>query len=221
MICQMCLRAEATIHVSDSARDGAPVESHYCRACFPIRSAGRPAGPPAFPLSRFTIKGLMIVAGLFAIFNAAIVLLMRSGEAPGAPAEIDGRTLRAVLFANIVFAVLAAGVVAILWLSRVRWFKMTGRWVPLTQPTQLKVERLLAGRAGMPTGRWMGASRGERFFFVSEVLWIWLCLFWLTPGRIRAWFPGFDLELILAWFLLAAGGTVLLHLGVVASTRRR
>jgi hypothetical protein len=46
-----------------------------------------------FPRPRFTIKNLMVFAGLFAIPNAAVALIMRSGLIAGTPNQIRDWTL--------------------------------------------------------------------------------------------------------------------------------
>ena len=39
MICQLCLQAEATIHVLDRLSDDPPVEADYCKTCYDLKYA--------------------------------------------------------------------------------------------------------------------------------------------------------------------------------------
>jgi hypothetical protein len=92
MLCRTCFQSQATFHVLDRPSGDGLVESHYCLACYERRYARPPAGrlavaddptksvaPTAFPLLRFRIKELMLVAAFFALLNAALVLFLRSG----------------------------------------------------------------------------------------------------------------------------------------------
>ncbi len=147
MICQMCLQAQATMHLFDRASGDRLVESHYCAACYDLKYADPPARPPAFPRPRFRIKDLMILAGVFAVPNAAIVLIMRSGLVPGTPAQVRDWTMKAFLAFNLGFGILWAYMLLVRWLAAVRSHKMTGGLVPMpawrTPPPRMFLRRLL------------------------------------------------------------------------------
>ena len=137
MLCQMCLEAEATIHVLDRLSYGPPVEADYCPKCYHLKYVNPPARRPAFPRPRFTIKNLMVFAGLFAIPNAAVTLIMRSSLITGTPAQIREWTLQTFLFVSIYCGVMAALVLSLNWLLKVQWYNMTGGLVPMAQPRKL------------------------------------------------------------------------------------
>ena len=87
MLCEMCFLAEASVHVLDRPSGDGLDETHYCLDCYDLKYVNpptgwvmvpddppHPAGPPAFPWLRFAIKDLMILAGIFAVMNAALDL---------------------------------------------------------------------------------------------------------------------------------------------------
>ena len=158
MLCWVCFRAEATIHVLDRPSDDPRVESHYCPACYELKYVNppTPADPPAFPLSRFTIKGLMIVVAIFALINAALALLTRSGPVQGTPAQFRAWTVKAFLIANPFFAILLVECVTMEWLRRRRLHKITGG-VPLPHPAAFN--------------QWEGASPLEYLFGGLGLVW--------------------------------------------------
>jgi hypothetical protein len=140
MLCRMCLEAEATIHMLDRPSAEKVVEADYCPKCYDVKYVNPPDRPPAFPRPRFTIKNLMIFAGLFAIPNAAAALIMRSSLITGTPAQIREWTLQAFLFVNIYCGAMAAFGLSLNWLQRAQWHKMTGGLVPMTQPRKLSLK---------------------------------------------------------------------------------
>jgi hypothetical protein len=173
---------------------------------------------PAFPRPRFTIKDQMIVAGLFAILNAALALFMRSGLLKGTPAQIQEWTTEAFLIANPSFAIFLVEVVAFSRLRRLHLHQITGG----LPPSRLKsICRSVEWRIA-----WEGASLLERVLLISCVMWPLTWLFWfglLIPRRalyfitvkcgfwsVAAAFPPivFGVETFLLW-------------GLVASARRR
>src|SRR5262249_25098536 len=102
MLCQTCQQAEAMIHVSCPVPVGPPDESHHCHSCYRTKEAERPpADQPAFSSSRFTIRGLMIAAFLFALLNAGLVLYMRNDPIPGTPVRMRDRMLKVLVIANL------------------------------------------------------------------------------------------------------------------------
>ncbi len=153
MLCRVCFQSQATFHVLDRPTDEGLVESHYCAACYESRYvhpptgsiavAGdppKPANRPAFPLSRFTIKELMIVTGSSAILNAALALLMRSGVIVGMPGRHDGRAITAFLAVNAVVAILAVQCLCLSWLRNVLLHGIAG---DMPAPRRKAIPRLV------------------------------------------------------------------------------
>lgn len=134
MLCQMCLRGVATVHILDRTPGGPPVASDYCPACYDLKYVRPTARPPDFPRPRFTIRRLMILAALFAIPNAAVMLVMRSGLIPGTPAQLRDWTVQAFLSANVFCGIMAAYILSFAWLRKVEWHRRTGGLVPMEKP---------------------------------------------------------------------------------------
>jgi hypothetical protein len=159
MLCQVCLQAEATIHVLDRLSGDRPVEADYCQACYDIKYINPPARPPDFPRPRFTIKQLMILTGVFAAPNAAVMLIMRSGMILGTPAQIRDWTMEAFLAINFGFGLLVASILLLRWMAEVRSYKMTGGLVPMpewkTPPPREFLGRLITRLA--PMLAWLNA----------------------------------------------------------------
>lgn len=143
MLCQMCLQAEATIRVCDPATGKRPVQADYCRACHDRKYVHSPARPPDFPRPKFAIRRLMILTVVFAIPNAAIVLVMRSGRIQGTPAQVRDWTLQAFLFVNFFCALMVAYTISIVWLNKVKWHRWTGGLIPMGRPRKLGLKRNL------------------------------------------------------------------------------
>ncbi len=143
MLCQMCLEADATIHMLDRPAADRFVEADYCQTCYHLKYVNPPASRPVLPRPRFTIKKLMIFAAVFAIPNTAVALLMRSGLITGTSAQIRDWTLQAILVANFFCGVIAAFILSQNWLQKAQWHKMTGGLVPMTQPRKLSLKEYL------------------------------------------------------------------------------
>jgi hypothetical protein len=226
MLCRTCFQAQATFHVLDRPSDDGLVESHYCVACYERRyvhpptgwlaAADGPPGPadaPALPLLRFTIKDLMLIAGFFAILNAALALFMRSGLIMGSPAQIYDRTIKAFLILNPFFAVLLVESVCLSWLRKVHLRKITGN-VPRSQ---LKAIR----RPDEWTIAWEGACPLER---VLLILCLWWPVTWLVWSLvcIRPIAARYGLGVVAAVLpLVLLCVQALLLSGLVVSARRR
>jgi hypothetical protein len=215
MLCQICLRAEATIHVSDPTAGEPPVESDYCHACFHIKYA-QPTDPPEFPLKRFTIKGLMIVTGLFAILNAIVVLYMRSGLVTGTPAQTRDWTLKVLLIHNCCFAAFLGDSLVKSWLKKSARYRMTGG----------ATHTLLRKSNRHPTDHidvWSSASPRERVFLALLQVWFLVCIsgFLFPSSDSHSWIIRLNLRSLLALLLLMITIWALLLWGLVASMRRR
>jgi hypothetical protein len=222
MLCRICFRDQAVIHVLDRPSDDPLAESHYCLACYEHRYVHPPTGwiavlddpprpidPPPFPLSRFPIRGLMIVAGLFAFLNAAVALIMRSPGIRGTPAQVRDWTTKAFLIANPYFAILAVEVVSILWLRKLYLQKIAGG-VPFSRLKAIdpNIEWTIA---------WEGASPLERILYALCRSWPFLPLVQIVfMVRSRGGWV-FDLAL----FPLLLGFWIVLFLGLVVCTRPR
>jgi hypothetical protein len=217
MLCQICLQAEATIHVSICSSSETPVESDYCHACYQIKDADRaPADPPVFPLSRFTIRDLMIVAGLFAILNAAIVLYMRSGQISGPPVRIGDRMPKVLVIVNLVFAVYLSEFVVMRWFKEYIWHKKAGGTI---RTAPWGPDR----RATEPTDVWSEASPREQIFLSLLHAWFSLCfvvVLFPTLGT-DSWVLRLNFGPFLTLLLTVIGVWILLIWGLVDSTRRR
>jgi hypothetical protein len=217
--------------VLDRPSDDGLVESHYCLGCYEHRyvrpPTGRlavvddplkPADPPAFPLSRFAIKDMMLIAGFFAVLNAALAAFMRSGLIPGSPAQIDWWAIKASLIVNPFFAILLVESICLSWLRKVHLRKITGD-VPLPQ---LKAIR----RLDEWTIAWEGASPRERVLLILCLTWPFTWFYWsclLIPRWIlNAIIDRNDFGLVVAAVpLIVLCIEAFLLWGLVASTRRR
>ena len=226
MLCRTCFQAQATYHVLDRPSDDGLVESQYCLACYERRyvhppacrravadASPRPAAPPAFPLSRLTIRNLMIVAGFFAVLNAALALFVRSGLIMGTPAQIDERAIRAFLIVNPFFAILLVEGTCLSWFRKVHLWKITGD-VP---PSQLKAIRGLTGW----TIAWEEAGRLERGLLILCLSWPFAWFFW-SMAWIRPLAARYDFRLVAAALpLIFLCVQAFLLWGLVAAARRR
>jgi hypothetical protein len=230
MLCRMCFQAEATVHVLDRPSSDGLVESHYCPACYALKYVNPPtrwlvvsddslpAPPPAFPRPRFTIRDLMIIAGLFAILNASVALFMRSGLVKGTPARIQEWTTWAFLVANPSFAIFLVEIVILSWLRKMHLHKITGG-LPVSQ---LKaICRLAEWRIA-----WEGASLLERALLILCSLWPFTWFFWfgfLIPRRTFYFLATKcgPMLVVAALPLIVFGVETFLLWGLVASTRRR
>ncbi len=222
MLCRTCFQAQATFHVLDRPSDDGLVESHYCLACYEQKYIHPPTGwlvmaddsrsadTPAFPLSRFTIKELMIVAGFFAVLNAALALFMRSGLIGGSPAQIYDRTIKAFLIVNPFFAIFLVDCVCLSWFWKAHLRKITND-VPLPQ---LKAIR----RLDEWTIGWEGASSLERALLISR-LFAWFFWFAVSIPRIANWSDFWLVAAVLPLILLCIEAFLLG--GLVISARRR
>jgi hypothetical protein len=233
MLCLICQRAEATIHVLDWPPDNPQVESHYCVACHERAYAGGSIGrvveddvpPPLLSRPRFTIRHLMIAAGLSGLLDAFLILLIRlCGH--GTPAEINEWTMRAVLFGNVFCAVCIAMDRAFWWLVRWYVYATTGRWVTLDG--LMPVPRPKG--AGPPTSP-RRESAGERFFGALIGLWclLWaLCMLWpvcgLGPYGLHVWIDSYiqryPTEAAFTSLLILFVGALLISSGMVAAALR-
>jgi hypothetical protein len=216
MLCQSCSQAEATIHVSVREPDKPDVDSDYCHACHQLQVTNwPPADPPPFPLSRFTIKGLMIVAGLFAILNAAVVLVLKRDPFPATAARIPDLTIRALLVGNLGFAVFLSDCLAMSWLEKLARYRKRGK------------ATLMLGRSNRNSIEyvdvWSHASPRERVFLTLLHLYSVTCTFGFLVQAFdpNSWISGRNLGLLLAFLLLVFSVWVLLLWGLAASTQRQ
>jgi hypothetical protein len=173
MLCQMCLQAEATVHVLDRLSGDHPVEADYCKACYDLKYVHLPARPRlVFPRPRFTIQDMIGVVVVAALLNMAIVLVMRSPLIPpGTPAQVRDWTIKAFLGMNLGFGLMMACIFSMSWLARIRLYKMTGGLVPTPEwkmpPLKVFLRRLVTGLGpmlawwtiGMFLLRWLVSTR--------------------------------------------------------------
>ena len=97
---------------------------------------------------------MMILAGVFAVPNAAIVLILRSGLIPGTPAQVRDWTMKAFLAVNPSVAIFLAEVILHPWLRGLHLHQITGG----LPPSRLKsicrsVERRIAWEGACPLER--------------------------------------------------------------------
>lgn len=216
VLCRMCQKAEATTRVSVSLPGAPAVEPACCKSCSAhlLEHALPPPFPPTlFPRPRFTIRHLMILAGVSGLVHVAIILTVRALVGEGNPAAVRAWTLRVALYTDVFGPVLATEFLAFLWFERLRWYKITGRWVPLRR---LASEQALLAPA-MGLGRkWV--TRNEWALRGFSLLLLVQSIYWILNYRIRPWFPGYEIESLLAVLVVMNGGLDLLTLGLAAST---
>jgi hypothetical protein len=226
----MCFRDQAAVHVLDRPADDPRAESHYCLACYELKYGNPPTGriavpdgpprptdTPAYPLSRFTIKGLILACVLFAIVDAAELEFLRSDLVGGTPVQIQRWTARAFLITNPFLAILLVGVVTASWfrdrqLSEIAGGVPRSRWRAIPRLAQWTVA-------------WEEASRLERGLLIACPLWPFTWLFCsrlsLSPRSVFYIASENDFWLVAAaLFLILFGVEALLLWGLVASTRR-
>jgi hypothetical protein len=229
MLCQVCFLTEASMHVLDRPPDDPLVETHYCPACYERKYIRLPTGsivvaddppsapPPAFPRLRFAIKDLMLLAGSYAIINAALALFMRSGLVRGTPAQIQAWTIRAFLVANPFFAFFWVEIAILQCLRRLHVHKLTGGQCRFHSKS---FSQLIASRMA-----WEAASPLGRAALVLCLAWPFTWLLWmglLIPRRaVYFIITRNDPLLTAAVFVLVIWGIwMLLYWGLVASTRQ-
>jgi hypothetical protein len=229
MLCRVCFRAEASMHVLDRPSCDGLIETHYCLACYDLKYVNPPTGwiavpddsppalPPAFPMRRFAIRDMMIVAGFFAVLNAALALFVRSGLIRGTPAHVQERAIEVFLVANSACALLLAEIAIFSWLRKRYFHKITGG----SPPDRLKGARRLTGRIA-----WEGASPLERVLLILCLTWPFTWLFWLgmlfhmrVLHRILYWTS--PLVFTAALPLIVLGIETVLLGGLFAAARRR
>lgn len=229
MLCRMCFQAEASMHVLDRPSGDGLIETHYCPACYALKYVDPPTGwiavpddappvlPPAFPMRRFAIRDMMIVAGYFAVLNAALALFVRSGLIRGTPAHVQERTNEVFLVANSACALLLAEIAISSWLRKRHFYKITGG----LRPDQWKGARRFAGRIA-----WEGASPLERVLLILCLTWpftwpLWLGLLFHMQVLQRILDRSSPLVFTAALPLIVLGIETVLLWGLVAAARRR
>ena len=130
MICQMCLTRMATRQVTQRSPDGRLEEAPYCEQCYDAKYQN-PRPPALFPRPRFTIKGFMILVGVWAIANAVVAWVMRSNFVTGTPAQLRQWTIQAYAATNLTFFFITLWFSMMLWITSVWWHKRTGGLVPM------------------------------------------------------------------------------------------
>jgi hypothetical protein len=216
VICRMCNQAEATTRVSVPLPGVRPVEAPCCKPCSAHllgHAQPPPYRPTLFPRPRFTIRHLMILAGVSGFVHIAIILLVRICVGPGNPAGIRAWTLRMALFTDVFGPVLAAEFLAFWWFERLRWYRITGRWVPLKR---LAAEQALLAPALGREWRWASWNVYALRFF--SLLLLVQSVYWLLSQKDRPWFPGYEFESLLSVMVVMYTGLALLALGFAAST---
>jgi hypothetical protein len=84
---------------------------------------------PARP--KFAIKSIMILISLWALPNALVVYVMRSGEVTGTPEQLSQWIIQTFVAVNLVVAFVVAWLFLFLWLIRLVQFNNTGGTGPI------------------------------------------------------------------------------------------
>jgi hypothetical protein len=134
MICQLCLTEAATQHVTERAPCGRFEVARYCAECYEAKFFKPPPSTSGFPRPRLTLKNIMILVGVWAIPNAVVAWVMRSGYVTGTAIQMRQWTRDAFLAVNLVLGFFVVWFGLMIWLFRVMWYKRTGGLV--TMPVQ-------------------------------------------------------------------------------------
>ena len=126
MICQLCLTSAATSHVTERLPSGQFREAHYCTVCFAAKYLNPRPARPNFPKPTFRLNRITIVVGLWAVLNAIVVWVLRSGYITGTPQQLRQWTINTLLAVNLVPAFFVVHISLLTWLQRVMWYRKTG-----------------------------------------------------------------------------------------------
>jgi hypothetical protein len=133
MICQLCLSAEATSHVTELVLSGQFLHVHYCQACCAAKYLKQSTRQSDFPRPTFTLQALMALVASFAVPNILVAWAAGSGLIPKTAQELQQWTLSAFLTVNVCFGLVMAYVALSGWLRRLIWFRRTAGLVPMPQ----------------------------------------------------------------------------------------
>lgn len=113
---------------------GKVLDAHYCLECFDAKYVGSPRASD-FPRPTFTLKNIMRLSVAWAIPNAIIAWVMRSGYMIGTPEQLDQWSLDAFVGINLVLTVAVLFHFVLHWLSKVMSFNRSGGLMPMPTPT--------------------------------------------------------------------------------------
>jgi hypothetical protein len=174
LYCQLCLVRLARRHIAVPSPSGRLERADYCASCYEAKYEKPPPAGVRFPWPRFTIKAIMILVCVFAVFNAFTALLMRGSSVTGTPEQLDERDTHFFLGANVEIGFFLAWAYLLQWLMKVRWYKRTGGLVPMPEPPPVQF--------GMQ--EWRTASERER---VLVCLGIAVAPAWALTSKIYGW----------------------------------
>jgi hypothetical protein len=182
MLCQLCLVKLATYSVTDKLPSGRLGMAYYCPDCYEAKYVKPPPDVGEFPRPRFTIKNILIVVAVWAVPNAMVAWVMRSGYITGTPDELRQWTVVAFLIVNVALAYVIGFSSLVAWLGKVMWFHRTGGVVPIPNRTLTPRQwlRLLVTISAI--GGWAILSA-----FVTR---------WLSPPPSRHFIP---LLILISW----------------------
>jgi hypothetical protein len=131
MLCQLCLENVATRQLTERSHSGGIVRADYCDRCFHAKYVEPPADSGRFPRPTFTIKNIMILAGVWAVPNAVAAWVFWSGYVTGTPAQVRQWTVDSFLALNLVVGFFVVWLYLLEWLGQVMWYKRTLGAVPM------------------------------------------------------------------------------------------
>ncbi len=139
MLCQFCLRSNATTSVTQRNASGDFVEVPYCQTCYEAKFVDRRPDDPGTPRPRFRLKHLMWVTLLFAVLNGVVAWGTRFDNTPGTAQQKLSRATDLFLFVNLMGVVLVTTFTIRVWLDRVAWYRRTGNLIPML-PAKMQVQ---------------------------------------------------------------------------------
>jgi hypothetical protein len=169
MICQLCTRSPATRSIVDpAAGDGL---AHYCESCLRARQGDPSTVPRGLPRAQFRLRDGLNLVARFAIVNALVVWVMRSGIIPVPPARVPMWTASALLWVNLFLTSLTVADAWRGWLQDLVWHKWTGGVLPRRERKTFTIrEELSAVLAVLPVLGWcVVASLLERW--LTRTVW--------------------------------------------------
>ncbi len=97
----------------------------YCEPCSVAKDEKQPVAGARGARPQFTIKSFMIVICLWAVPNALVAWVMKSGDVAGTPEQLSQWTIQTFVAVNLVLAFVAGWSFLFVWLIRLVCFKST------------------------------------------------------------------------------------------------
>jgi hypothetical protein len=185
MLCQLCLENVATRQLTERSHSGGIVRADYCDRCFHAKYVEPPADSGRFPTPTFTIKNIMILAGVWAVPNAITAWVFRSGYVTGTPAQVRQWTVDSFLALNLVVGFFVVWLYLLEWLGRVMSYKATGNFLPMPRQRLTIRQSVHQVLAVVPLAAWCVAAG-----FLER---------WLTPRLWPSQRQSLPLQTLLMW----------------------